>query len=182
MCGPEAMAGAAVAGSVVSVMQQRRDIKGNISSERKRHKLDTERSKRDSAMNRSMLDQQALEDSYATNDSREQLALQSLREAGSKKATGSTGVSSMRSMLATSIQQDIQEGKINLNEENALFRNQAEQTGISTNFSDRKQNSQIRIDNAKRQRLTALDYTGAAIGAGAGATSAYMNTKAAQGG
>jgi len=182
MCPPVVVGALVTASGALQTYQQGQAMKANAEAEATRHQMEVERAQRDAEMKRAMLDQQALEANQELQLDRERLALEGLRERGAIKASGAEsglgGVSQIRSFLASNISEDMAEASQNINESNQLIRNQMEQSGININYQDRIQNSQIRVDNAKRQRVGALDYLGAGIsGVGAGAQTYYSNKK-----
>ena len=184
MCEPVSIsvAVATMASSALQVYQQGQNLKAQAEAEEARHKVEVERAQRDAEMKRAMLDQQALEANQELQLDRERLALEGLRERGAIKASGAEsglgGVSQIRSFLSSNITEDMARATQNINEQNQLFRNQAEQSGININYQDRIQNSAIAVQNAKRQKVGALDYLGAGLsGVGAG-----LSTYASRGG
>ncbi len=157
----------------LELYQQDQAFEAEAEAQEMRHKVESERAQRDAEMSRTMLNQQALEQSTEIQRDRQRLALEALRERGSQRASGAEsglgGVSSIRSMLSTDLNEAQQASNINANVSNNLFRNQMEQAGININYQDRLQNSQIQVDNARRQKVGALDYLGAGLsGASAG--------------
>jgi hypothetical protein len=183
MCPPAVAIGAVTAvSSAFQVYQQGQAMKANVKAEETRHQMEVERAQRDAEMKRAMLDQQALEANQELQLDRERLALEGLRERGAIKASGAEaglgGVSQIRSFLASNISEDMAQASQNINEQNQLFRNQAEQSGININYQDRVQNSAISVQNAKRQRVGALDYLGAGLsGVGAGVRTYYSKKR-----
>lgn len=182
MCNPIAV-GAMTGGlSLLATYQQDQAFEAEAEAQEMRHKVESERAQRDAEMSRTMLNQQALEQSTEIQRDRQRLALEALRERGSQRASGAEsglgGVSSIRSMLSTDLNEAQQASNINANVSNNLFRNQMEQAGININYQDRLQNSQIQVDNARRQKVGALDYLGAA---GTGVTAGLQSYMASGG-
>lgn len=172
MCEPIS-ASIAVATVAHQLYSQDQAFKAEAANQEARHEVEAERAQRDAEISRTMLNQQALEQSTEIQQDRQRLALEALRERGSQRASGAEsglgGVSSIRSMLSTDLNEGAQASNINMNASNNLFRNQMEQSGININYQDRLQNSQTAVDNAKRQKLGAMDYLGAGLsGVGAG--------------
>ena len=167
MCEPISMGILAATSAGLSVYQQQQAMEANVEAEEARHKVEVERAQRDAEMKRAMLDQQALEANQELQLDRERLALEGLRERGAIKASGAEsglgGVSQIRSFLSSNITEDMARATQNINEQNQLFRNQAEQSGVNINYQDRIQNSAISVQNAKRQKVGALDYLGVGL-------------------
>ena len=181
MCSPTlAVVGVTAVQQGIQLYQQDQAFDAEVDAQEARHKVEAERAQRDAEISRTMLNQQALEQSTEIQQDRQRLALEALRERGSQRASGAEsglgGVSSIRSMLSTDLNEGAQASNINMNVSNNLFRNQMEQAGININYQDRLQNSQTAVDNARRQKLGALDY----LNAGASVASAGIQTWASQ--
>lgn len=181
MCPPAVVAGLTIAGGALQVYQQEQTFRAQEEAEEMRHKVEMERAERNASMERAVLEQQALEESSAIQQDRQALALEALRERGSKLAIGAEsglgGVSKIRDFLATNINEATQASRINVNENNAILRNQMEQRGIDTNRQDRIVSSRMRVNEAKSRKTGALDYLGVGVSGASAGFQTYLATK-----
>ena len=181
MCSP--VAGVMVGAAVLQTFQQQQEADAMVSVEKTRHRQETKRAQRDAEVQQNMLHQQALEESTALQQERESLALERLREQASIKVSsaesGVAGVSPIRSFLASNIRGDSASNVLDTNERNSRFRNQMEQVGINTNYSDRVNASASRVADAKRQRVGFMDY---AVNVGTAGAMGYALTPSASAG
>lgn len=161
MCQPEAILVMTGGLSMDSYMQGRQaDEVADAESDR--HQQEVKRANRDANIQQNMLSQQALEESFALQQDRQALALESLRSVADLRTAGAEsglgGVSSIRSFVASNINATTQAGVQNTNEANSALRFGVENTGIRNNRRDRLKASRTRVENAIGNIPGAVDH------------------------
>lgn len=175
MCSPAIAAGAGGVLGAVNIYQQQQNAEAMYEAEEQRYRTEVQRAQRDAETQRNLLEQQALSDSMEINRDRQSLALESLRQAASQRAasaeSGLGGVSTLRQLVATDIQEGQQASIINTNEQMANTKYYQESLGIDTNYKDRLENSRARLKSTANQ--ASFGWQDYALGSAQGALSGF---------